>query len=97
MGSWLLWVARARVFKKTELQHSDIPVFPLLQTGWVPIPKWRLLSRKGNMVYSVVMFLSCNSESEKKVKLELAGIKSYQLDLGIECVAFADRYLKRRI
>jgi len=33
----------------------------------------------------------------KTMKLYLAGIKSYQLDLGIECTAFADPRLERTI
>ena len=95
-GCCLLPLARAPPFNKTELRHSEIPVFPLLPSGWVPIPKWKLLPRQGNMVDRVVMFPSWNSESQT-MNLYLAGINSYKLDLGIECAAFADPPLERTI
>ena len=96
VASCRLPLVRARHFNKTELRHSESPVFLLLQTGWVPLPNWRLLSGEATWLIEWLCSLA-GTGKVKTMKLYLAGIKSYQIDLGIECAAFADPRLERMI
>lgn len=94
--SSLLSLARTCAIHKTKLQHPQIR-FTLFCTlsnyghrngGCFPAKVTWLIEWLCSLVGTIKV---------KTMKLYLAGLKSYQLALGIECTAFSDPRLERTI
>ena len=77
-----------------KLQYITLPIHPLLLSLQLQAPK----SWKSPPTWLIEWLCSLTATVKAKtMKLYLAGIKSYQLDLGIDLTAFIDPRLKRTI